>query len=406
VTNGSAAPSWSPEFSAWPTRCGAWASPGVRALALLQALLAARVAWRLVRSGGAAPIRPAPVASAPPSCVGVLVPVLNEAERLGDCLAGLVAQGAEVGEVLVIDGGSCDATCDLVRTYAARDRRVRLVEAGPAQPGWNGKVWGLHAGEQALAPSTHWVLTIDADVRPQPALARSLVARASSEHLRLLSVATPQRVAGLLEGVVHPALLATLVYRFGRPGTATARPDHAMANGQCCLIRRDLLAQVGGFEAVRDSLCEDVTLARLAAAPGDEVAFYEADGLLDVTMYSDWRETWRNWPRSLATRDRLFGARGSLGLLEVALVQALPLPVLLLGWRSAALRRVNLLLLGVRLGMLVGMARAYPSRPWTYWLSAVADVPAAVALWRSALAREQTWRGRSYAREKGSLRAV
>ena len=377
-----------------------------RLLALVQAVLAARVAWRLFRSGGEAPIRPVPAGTVPPDCVGVLVPVLNEAQRLGTCLAGLQAQGAELAEVLVIDGGSRDGTCDLVRAYARRDRRVRLVEAGPAPAGWNGKVWGLHMGERAVAPSTHWVLTIDADVRPRPALARSLVARARSRHLRLLSVATAQRLSGRLEGVLHPALLATLVYRFGRPGVATSRPDQVLANGQCCLVRRDLLGRVGGFEAVRDSLCEDVTLARLAAAVGDAVGFYEADGLVEVRMYPGWRETWRNWPRSLATRDRLFGTRGWLGLLEVALLQALPLPLLLLGWRSGALRRVNVLLVGVRVGVLVGMARAYPGRPWTYWLSVLADLPAALAVWRSALARHHTWRGRSYSREKGSLVTV
>jgi dolichol-phosphate mannosyltransferase len=343
--------------------------------------------------------------------VDVLLPVLNEAERLDDCLAGLLAQGAEVGQVLVVDGGSRDGTADLVRTYAARDRRVRLVEAGPAPPNWNGKVWGLHVGEQAVAPSTQWVLTIDADVRPRPALARSLVVRARSRQLRLVSVATLQRLSGLLDGMLHPALLATLVYRFGRPGAATSRPDQALANGQCCLVRRDLLAQAGGFQAVRDSLCEDVTLARLAARAGERVGFYEADGLVEVSMYPGWRETWRNWPRSLATRDRLFGPREWLGLLELALVQALPLPVLLLlGWRSGALRRVNVLLVGVRLGMLVGMARAYPSRPWTYWVSTLADVPAVLAVWRSALARQHTWRGRAYsrsrAREKGFLASV
>jgi dolichol-phosphate mannosyltransferase len=374
-----------------------------RVLALIQAVLAARIAWRLFRSGGEAPIRPVAAGSVRPSCVGVLVPVLNEAERVGDCLAGLLAQGAEVTEVLVIDGGSCDTTCDLVRRYAARDRRVHLVEAGPAPAGWNGKVWGLHVGERALARSTRWVLTIDADVRPRAALARSLVARARSHHLRLLSVATAQRLSGLLEGVVHPALLATLVYRFGRPGAACARPDQALANGQCCLVRRDLLRQLGGFQAVRDSLSEDVTLARLAAAAGDRAGFYEAEGLVEARMYPGWLETWRNWPRSLATRDRLFGTRGWLGLLEVALIQALPLPLLLLGWRSGTLRRSNILLVGMRLGMLVGMARAYPCRPWTYWLSPLADVPAALAVWRSALARHHTWRGRAYSREKGSL---
>ena len=88
------------------------------------------------------------------------------------------------------------------------------------------------------------------------------------------------------------------------------------------------------------------------------------------------------------------------------LVQALPLHLLLTRWPTGAPRRLNLVLLAVRLGMLVGMARAYPSRPWTYWLSPVLDLPAALALWRSALGQRHVWRGRIYARHKGRIVTV
>jgi dolichol-phosphate mannosyltransferase len=240
-----------------------------RALGLLlassQAVLGVRVVWRLWRTGRAAPIRAVPPQAIEPGAVAVVVPVLNEAHRLAPCLEGLLAQGTEVGEILIVDGGSTDGTRDLVRAYARRDRRLRLVEAGPAPDDWNGKVWGLAVGERALASAAEWLLTLDADVRPSAALARSLVARAERRHLRLLSVATAQRLSGAVEGMLHPALLATLVYRFGRPGGATRTPSGALANGQCCLVRRDLLHELGGFQTLRDSLCEDVTLARLAA---------------------------------------------------------------------------------------------------------------------------------------------
>jgi dolichol-phosphate mannosyltransferase len=198
-------------------------------------------------------------------------------------------------------------------------------------------------------------------------------------------------------------LLATLVYRFGRPGGITRSPDGALANGQCCLIERDLLRRLGGFSTLRGSLCEDVTLARLATHAGAAVGFYEASGLIDVAMYANWRDAWHNWPRSLTTRDALFGAAGWLGLLEVPLVQALPLILLLTRWPTGVQRRLNVLLLAVRLGMLLGMARAYPARPWTYWLSPLLDVPATFALWRSALRRRHTWRGRAYASTKGLI---
>lgn len=375
-------------------------------LAVVQAALGARVVSRLWRTGRDVPIRSVVPSSIASGAVAVIVPVLDEAHRLPACLDGLLAQGPEVGEMLIVDGGSTDDTRDLVRAYAQRDRRLRLVEAGPAPNAWNGKVWGLSSGEQALQSTAEWLLTLDADVHPAPALARSLIARAQRRHVRLLSVAATQRVSGAVEGLLHPALLATLVYRFGRPGGSTGSPSGALANGQCCLIRRDLLRQLGGLSVVHDSLCEDVTLARLATRSGDQVGFYEADDLIDVAMYADWRDAWRNWPRSLATRDALFGVAGWLGLLEVLLVQALPLPLLLLRWPIGTPRRINVLLLAVRAGMLVGMARAYPSRPWTYWVSPLLDGPAALALWRSALRQRHTWRGRTYARQKGRIVAA
>jgi hypothetical protein len=36
----------------------------------------------------------------------------------------------------------------------------------------------------------------------------------------------------------------------------------------------------------------------------------------------------------------------------------------------------------------------------------VLDLPAALALWRSALRRNHTWRGRTYARQKGLIVAA
>ncbi len=374
-------------------------------LALVQAVLGLRVAWRLLRTGRDAPIRPRPETVIPAASVSIIVPVLNEANRVSRCLGGVMLQGAEVGEVLVVDSGSHDATCELVLQYARRDDRIRLVQAGPAPEDWNGKVWGLHYGERALAPGSEWVLTLDADVAPAPALARALVAHARDRNLRLLSVATRQYVSDALQGLLHPSMLASLVYRFGRPNDVSSSPAGALANGQCCLIRRDLLRGVGGFQAVSGSLCEDVTFARLTASAGERVGFFEADGLIEAEMYADWRDAWDNWPRSLATRDALSGRYAWLGLFEVLLVQALPLIFLLVG-RRGMLRSVNLALVAMRIGLLCGIARAYSHRPWSFWFSPLTDIPVALALWRSALAPRHTWRGRTYIRKKGSMVAA
>jgi dolichol-phosphate mannosyltransferase len=213
-----------------------------------------------------------------------------------------------------------------------------------------------------------------------------------------VSIATTQQLSGQAEGIIHPALLTTLVYRFGIPGQATREVSAVQANGQCALYWREGLERSGGFAVARASLCEDVTVARVMASNGYAIGFHESDRLASVKMYASWRDAWRNWTRSLPLRDRYSGHAGWLGLAEVALAQALPLPLLAVLWRLGPRPRfaltVNGVLILARLGVLAGTARAYAWRPWTYWLSPLADLPVAVQLWRNALRTQHVWRGR------------
>jgi dolichol-phosphate mannosyltransferase len=366
---------------------------------LLQAVLAVRVLARLVRTADGDRIhaddRPRDAR------VAIVVPVLDERERIGACLAALAAQSDEVREILVVDGGSQDGTQAVTTAHAAADLRIRLVDASPVPADATGKAWGLSVGLRRTSPGTEWILCVDADVRAAPGLTRALIAHAERTGVPAFSVATRQRLSGAGEALIHPSLLATLVYRFGSPGHATADPSAVQANGQCFLARRDLLLATGAVEAARTSLCEDVTIARALAAGGHRVGFYEADGLATVGMYGSGREAWRNWPRSLPMRDGFFGWREALGLLEVVFVQALPGPLLVLtaalGGSRAAIG-LEVMLVACRLGVLAGMARAYVDRPLAYWLSPLTDVPVAVRLMTSALRRRHRWRGWSYVR--------
>jgi len=340
-----------------------------------------------------------PVDDAPPAgAISVIVPVLDEADRIAACLHGLLLAGPEVGEILVVDGGSRDDTVVRVRSIAAGDPRVRVIDAAPVAAGWNGKAWGLDVGLRAADPRARWIANVDADVRPARGLFAALVAHAELRNVEALSVATRQVLAGPLMAIVHPAMLATLVYRFGIPGREANRIADVQASGQCFLAARALLIAHGAFGIVRDSRCEDVTLARALVAGGIAVGFYEAGDLVCAQMYGSAGETWRNWPRSLTLRDRFAPLGGWFGLTEVALVQALPLPLalgLMLAHATATLTGdVAAVLVLVRAGVLAGAARAYVSRPWTYWLSPLADVPVALALFASALRRRHVWRGR------------
>ena len=169
---------------------------------------------------------------------------------------------------------------------------------------WTGKAWGLHVGLQRS--NRQWILCVDADVLA-PQLVRSLLHHAERPASRLFPW-PPATLSGKLEALIHPAMLTTLIYRFGSPGRATKNRHNVQANGQCFFSRREILLNTDAFRAAQASLCEDITIVRRlrSAASG---RLLRSRWPRRSAMYDNWRETWHNWPRSLPMRDQYFGWR-------------------------------------------------------------------------------------------------
>ncbi len=371
------------------------------AFAVAVGLLGARVFWRMLATSASDGVRVVDEARPGGARVGVVVPVLDEAARLEPCLAGLCAQPATLAEIVVVDGGSRDGTRELVRAFAARDPRVRLVDAAPVPADWNGKAWNLACGLAASDPELPWIACVDADVRPQPYLATSLVAHAEESYLDAFSAAPLLELSGPLEAALHPSFLATLVYRLGIPGHVAHDARSVQANGQCFVARRGALVATRAFAAARASRCDDATIARRLFAAGYRVGFFEGGRLSRVAMYASGVECWRNWPRSLALRDASTPlAESALACAEVAFVQALPLAFVVVtlatrATRDDALFSLCAIFAVARLVVLGATRRAYAPVAWTYWLSPLLDVPALVRIVVATLDRAPTWRGRA-----------
>ncbi len=342
--------------------------------------------------------------------VSVIVPTLNEAERLMPCLSGLSRQGYEVREILVVDSHSTDRTPELVKAAQATDPRFRLLNDDPLPQDWVGRPWALHHGFLSSAVDSDWVLGIDADTQPQPGLVASLLDTANREGYDLISLAPQFLLRYPGELLLHPALLLTLVYRFGPAGETGNRPDRVMANGQCFFCRRSQLAQVGGYTVARRSFCDDVTLARAIAAQGAKVAFLDGANVLKVRMYEGAAETWREWGRSLDLKDAASRSQVWGDWLLLLAVQGLPIPVVLLlfgdmlSGRSAPVVitafSLNLLLVLIRIGLTFAIApscdRTHAKPAWLFWLSPLADPIAVLRLFLSSLQTPKQWRGRRY----------
>src|SRR5688500_2363382 len=89
--------------------------------------------WAKVGAGSLVDLQP----------VSVLIPARDEEANIAACLNSVLRRDKlgedAVAEVLVYDDHSPDATAELVRHFARRDARVRLLEAAPLPEGWCGK---------------------------------------------------------------------------------------------------------------------------------------------------------------------------------------------------------------------------------------------------------------------------
>jgi len=314
--------------------------------------------------------------------ISVIVPARNEAARISECLAPL-REAPGVLEVIVVDDESTDATATIVRELGAT-----VLSGQPLPPGWVGKIWALQQGIAAAKGDV--IVTLDADTRPSASLPSAAAEQLLSSGAALATVAPRFRTTSHAAQWLHAAMLTSLVYRHGA-GAGRATHD-AVANGQCMVFRRSDAVQGDWCANVRGEIIEDVALVRWLLRNGNDVRMFDGTRLLVVQMYEGFVDTFRGWGRSLALTGVDRTVRQWLDALTTALTLAAPLWLLLAGIATP----ITALLALMRLGTLVGTARAYERRGLGYWLSPFADLLVWFVVVRGVIAPSREWRGRKY----------
>lgn len=228
--------------------------------------------WSLHLDAAARQQRPGQVGE-----VAVVVPARNEAASLPRTLPRLLRQHEWVHRIVVVDDRSSDRTGSVAERLgrgAVGEQRLRVVRVDECPEGWTGKI---HAMARGLAEATRdwegdranqWVLFTEADVfHPTSSIGR-LLAKASQGEYDLVSVMVRLRVCSFWDWLLIPPFVYffQMLYPFRRASDAGSRV--AAAAGGCVLVRRSVLEEMGGLEAIRDRPIDDLALARLAKATG------------------------------------------------------------------------------------------------------------------------------------------
>jgi len=214
--------------------------------------------------------------------VSVVIAARNEELDLPLTLDTVLAQEYPNFDVVVVDGGSTDGTRAVI---AARAPRVRRVEEPPLPTGWVGKSWACWTG--ARATKGEWILFLDADVRLDPRALRTALAWAEREGASLASLASEIEMVGFWERTVLPLYVQLVLTYFRASHVNRPRSRTAMANGQFCLVRRADYEALGGHEAIRSHLLEDVAIARRFKGAGRRIRVAFAPHLVRTRMYRD-----------------------------------------------------------------------------------------------------------------------
>jgi hopene-associated glycosyltransferase HpnB len=343
-------------------------------------------------------LAPASPADAPE--VAVVVPARDEAPTIEACLRSLLAQDYPGAfRVILVDDGSTDGTGAIAR--AIGDDRLTVITGAARPAGWSGKLWAVAQGV-AAAGGAELVLLTDADIVHDARHLATLAEKAERDGLDLVSEMVALNCASLAERALVPAFVFffQLLYPFARANDPTSA--QAAAAGGTILIRRRALARIGGIEAVRGALIDDVTLAA-AVKRGGRIWLGHTTLARSLRPYPGAADVWRMVARTAYVQLRYSPLLLAGTVLGLALVWLIP-PIATIFGHGAA-RWVGLVTWVMASGSyLPTLTRFRQSWAWAPFLPLVAAFYMAATLGSAVdhySGRGVRWRGRAY-REAGA----
>jgi ceramide glucosyltransferase len=258
--------------------------------------------------------------------LSVLKPVHGLEARLKENLESFFRQDYPNYEILFAADEANDAALDVVREVAARHPHIptRVLVTGTPWP--NPVVYSFHCMAEA---ATHDVLvTTDSDVEVGPQYLREIAAPLLDPKVGMVTcVYRGKNAAGFFSGLTAIGMSVEMT-----AGVLVANLLEGMkfGLGPTTVVRKDSLASIGGYTALRDYIAYDFAIGNLMAKAGYRVVLsrYVIDHVVNQKSF---RKMWQNQLRWAQTT-RYSRPKGHFGS---GLIFAMPYGIL--GFAAAGL---------------------------------------------------------------------
>jgi len=234
----------------------------------------------------------------PAPLVSVLIPARDEEENITTCLESLQKQDYPNFEILVLDDNSSDNTATIVSQIANKDDRIRLLSGEPLREGWAGKPFACY--QLAKRARGSWLLFVDADTIHAPHMLRSVISQALEFKPSLLSGFPHQLTTSVPQKVAVPVIYFIILSLFPMWWLHRSKePKPSMAIGQFLLFRREEYWRIGGHEAVKSKILEDVWLGIEVSRHGGRHLAVDLSSVVSCNMYSTLGSMWQGLTRCI-----------------------------------------------------------------------------------------------------------
>ncbi len=292
--------------------------------------------------------------------VSVCVPARNEEKRITPCLESFLKQDYPHYEVLVLDDQSTDGTLALLKRYAKKSSRFKVLQGKPLPKGWVGKPWACHVISKRA--KGEWLFFTDADTWHDPQTLRRAVAAAEREKADLLSCLTRQETHTWLEYLIIPVMVFCLISFL--PASLVVRRNSrfsqfAGGGGQFLFFRRKAYQAIGGHEAVSDEIVEDLAIGNRVVRHGLKLVFRDGTDLTFCRMYSSAREVWEGFSKNFFPAFKFSVPKALVSYGFLLAVSVVPFIVPLLSEPESFLFNSALFICGLQLFLRLNQALRY-----------------------------------------------